>query len=125
MAKLQLIRMDDGSEIYVEASEDLIAPMAGEETGETTRTAKGIFPKTEQIAQNFKAIEGTIRTYTKYTLDAFRDASLAEVKKVTLEFGVNVSGIGGVPYIATGTAGCNLKVVVECAFSEEEEASHG
>ncbi|BAU43055.1 hypothetical protein O77CONTIG1_02877 [Leptolyngbya sp. O-77] len=43
---------------------------------------------------------------------------MADVKKVTLEFGVNVSGVGGVPYIATGTAGCNIKIVVECAFPE-------
>lgn len=125
MSKLQAIQIDDNTVIYVEATEDLIAPPVsegyGEGEGEVRRGGqKGMFGNTpaQQMAQSFQAIESTIKTYTKYTLNAFRDASLAEVKKVSLEFGVNVSGVGGVPYIATGTAGCNIKITVECAFPE-------
>jgi hypothetical protein len=122
VSKLQAIQIDPDTIIYIEATEDLAAPLVGggeEEGGEVRRGGqKGGFSPAQQMAQSFKAIESTIKTYTKYTLNAFRDASLAEVKKVSLEFGVNVSGMGGVPYIATGTAGCNIKITVECAFPE-------
>ncbi|MBW4515308.1 MAG: hypothetical protein KME11_08800 [Timaviella obliquedivisa GSE-PSE-MK23-08B] len=122
MSKLQAIQIDADTIIYIEAAEDLAVPTVGtgEIGGEVRRGGQkgGVFNSAEQMAQSFKAIESTIKTYTKYTLNAFRDASLAEVKKVSLEFGVNVSGMGGVPYIATGTAGCNIKITVECAFPD-------
>lgn len=132
MPKLQPIQLEDGSILYVEATDDIQAvepPANGSGPGngypaepseEVSRTSKGWNrgnPNT-QIAQSFQAIESTIKTYTQHTLNAFRGAAMADVKKVTLEFGVNVSGVGGVPYIATGTAGCNIKIVVECAFPE-------
>jgi hypothetical protein len=122
MSKLQAIQVDADTIIYIEAAEDLTVPevSTGEIEGEVRRGGQkgGLINPSVQMAQRFKAIESTIKTYTKYTLNAFRDASLAEVKKVSLEFGVNVSGMGGVPYIATGTAGCNIKVTVECAFPD-------
>ncbi len=122
MSKLQAIQIDADTIIYIEAAEDLAVPTVstGEIEGEVRRGGQkgGVFNPADQVAQSFKAIESTIKTYTKYTLNAFRDASLTEVKKVSLEFGVNVSGMGGVPYIATGTAGCNIKVTVECAFPD-------
>ncbi len=122
MSKLQAIQIDADTIIYIEAAEDLAIPAVatGEIEGEVRRGGQkgGVFNPAEQMAQSFKAIESTIKTYTKYTLNAFRDASLAEVKKVSLEFGVNVSGMGGVPYIASGTAGCNIKITVECAFPD-------
>lgn len=130
MSKLQPIQLEDGSTLYVEATDDIQtidAPTNGHGNGysaeppeEASRTSKGWNRSNpnHQMAQSFQAIENTIKTYTQHTLNAFRDAAMADVKKVTLEFGVNVSGVGGVPYIATGTAGCNIKVVVECAFPE-------
>ena len=122
MSKLQAIQIDADTIIYIEAAEDLAVPAVstGEIEGEVRRGGQkgGMIDPAVQMAQSFKAIESTIKTYTKYTLNAFRDASLAEVKKVSLEFGVNVSGMGGVPYIATGTAGCTIKVTVECAFPD-------
>lgn len=117
MSRLQRIVMEDGTEIYIEATDDVLVPSPTNSSGETQRVAKGI-PTAEQLTKSFQSIEATIKTYTKYTLNAFRDAAFADVKKVSLEFGVNVSGMGGVPYIASGTAGCNIKVTVECAFEE-------
>lgn len=120
MSKLQPFQIDDQTVIYLEASDDIKSPTIVVEPQETTRTAKGIpsFNAREQITQNFQAIETTIRIYTQYTLNAFRASSLPEVKTVKLEFGVNVSGEGGIPYIASGTVGCNIKVTVECEFSD-------
>ncbi|MBW4463890.1 MAG: hypothetical protein KME07_00410 [Pegethrix bostrychoides GSE-TBD4-15B] len=131
MSQLQPIQLEDGTVIYVEATEDVVAPAVepAAETGEVGRTGqkgwvdslgrastKGL----EASAQSFNAIESTIKTYTKYTLNAFNDAALANVEKVTLEFGMNVSGGAGVPYIAAGTVNCNIKVTVECAFPERQ-----
>ncbi|MCU0525443.1 MAG: hypothetical protein MUF72_11520 [Elainella sp. Prado103] len=124
MSKLQAIQIDENTTIYVEATENTLVPVATAtvETGEETRRSgsKGWEQTSQvvetQVTQSFRAIENTIKTYTKYTLNAFKDAALAEVEKVSLEFGVNVSGSGGVPYIAAGTMQCNIKVTVECAF---------
>ena len=45
--------------------------------------------------------------------------AIANVDKVTLEFGVKVAGEGGVPYITKGSSECNLKITVECSFPDE------
>jgi Trypsin-co-occurring domain 1 len=112
MAKLQAIQVDENTVIYVEATEDIeTSGIVLNEPEEVKRSGvKGAFPKpATQIAQSFQAIESTIRVYTTYTLNAFREMSVAEVKKVNLEFGVNISGVGGIPYI---------KITVECEFPE-------
>lgn len=119
MSKLQAIQIDEDTIIYVEATEAVAAPVAAEpeEVGRTGQKGWGNAQPQAQMAKSFQAMESTIKTYTKYTLNAFKDAALADVEKVTLEFGMNVSGGAGVPYIAAGTVGCNIKVTVECNFS--------
>jgi hypothetical protein len=84
--------------------------------GETTRTTKGA---SEQVARSFQALQGTIRAYTSYTLNAFRQMAGANVEKVTLEFRVKVAGEAGVPDVTKGTADANLKITVECSFPKE------
>jgi hypothetical protein len=95
--KLQPVQIDADTVIYVETIEDVEVPTMMPESEEQTRSGhKGWLDRpSAQVAQNFKTIESTIRTYTKYTLNAFRDHALTNVEKVTLEFGVNVSGEGG------------------------------
>jgi hypothetical protein len=121
MRRLQPIQIDENTIIYLEATDTAEPPSVVVEPEATTRTSKGLSPTARvQIAESFQMIENTIKTYTRYTLNAFRDSALAEVKAVKLEFGVNVSGMGGIPYIASGTAECNIKVTVECAFAERK-----
>ena len=123
MTQLVPIVLEDGTEIYMEATEDVVAPdtrsHADDDNAgaiETTRTAKGMnWGSTNQVAQrhaaqSFKAIEGTIRTYTTYTMNAFKDLATANVESVTLEFGLKVGGEAGVPYVTKGTAESNLKI---------------
>lgn len=126
MTQLVPIRLEDGTEIYMEATDDVVAPasapdLSSDPYAEATRTAKGwsMTPPTAQVhaAQSFKAIEGTIRTYTSYTMNAFKDMATANVEKVTLEFGLKVGGEAGVPYVTKGTAESNLKITVECSFN--------
>ncbi|UZQ52914.1 CU044_2847 family protein [Trichothermofontia sichuanensis B231] len=122
MTSLTPIKLDDGTEIYIETRDDLDspAPNLAAVSGEQQRTgAKG----GGAHLPSFKQIEGAIRAYTNSTLNAFRELAIAEVETVTLEFGVAVSGMTGIPYIATGEAGCNLRVTVECRFPHPEPPS--
>ncbi len=136
MARLVPILLEDGTEIYIEATEDVeIAPtepagLNDEEEmvrggqkgwgGGGGRGFSGVPGGGEAAAaiaaQSFKAIESTIRTYTKHTLSAFKDMADANVDKVTLEFGIRVSGEAGVPYVTKGAAESNLNITVECSF---------
>jgi len=128
MPQLTPIQLDDGTIIYIEASEDITVPLVtdpAEATGEVTRSdldagEKGwrSAPRDAQVAvaQSFQAIEGTIRAYTTYSLNAFKQVAIANVDKVTLEFGIEVGGEAGVPYVTKGTAKSNLKITVECSF---------
>jgi hypothetical protein len=132
MAQLVKVLLEDGTEIYMEATEDVVAPTSSstdvynDTYSETTRTSKGLGGGMNnsaiQAAQSFKAIESTIRTYTNYTMNAFRDMACANVEKVTLEFGIKVGGEAGVPYVTKGTAESNLKIVVECSFDDRPKA---
>ncbi|PZO18258.1 MAG: hypothetical protein DCF25_10070 [Leptolyngbya foveolarum] len=144
MARLVPILLEDGTEIYIEATEDVeIAPTepaglndeeemvrggqkgwgggggrgfsgvpGGGEAAAASLQERGF----ANAAQSFKAIESTIRTYTKHTLSAFKDMADANVDKVTLEFGIRVSGEAGVPYVTKGAAESNLNITVECSF---------
>lgn len=127
MTQLIPILLEDGSEIYIEATENVgppgLLPVRGENTGsETTRTTKGIgWPTVEPTTpavgpRGLQGMEGTIRAYTSYALNAFKDMTIANVDKVTLEFGLKISGEAGVPYVTKGTAESNLRIVVECSF---------
>lgn len=132
MAQLVPIRLEDGTEIYIEATENVTAPAPTTATGDSeeslpmaqTRTAKGFFPGSArdaaqaQAMQSFKAIESTIRSYTNYTLGAFKGMASAKVDKVTLEFGLTVGGEAGVPYVTKGVAESNLRITVECSFTD-------
>ena len=116
MTHLAPIQIDDNTVIYIEAEEDVNAsslPTSEETTRTGTRTGKGA---REVVLKNFQALQGTIRTYTIYTLNAFKEMATANVDKVTLEFGVKVAGEGGLPYITKGCTECNLKITVVCSF---------
>ena len=118
MTQLAPLILDDGTVIYIEVTGNVDELPAGPASppGETTRTAKGA---SEQVVRHFQAMQGTIRAYTSYTLNAFRQMAGANVDKVTLEFGVKVAGKAGVPYVTKGTADANLKITVECSFPKE------
>ena len=143
MARLVPIRLEDGTEIYIEATEDVeVAPTTPVEPDNSEEMVRGGqkgwggggsrgfsgMPggmtgggdAAAVAAQSFKAIEGTIRTYTKHTLSAFKDMADANVDKVTLEFGIRVSGEAGVPYVTKGAAESNLNITVECSFDKKD-----
>jgi Trypsin-co-occurring domain 1 len=130
MTQLAPIELEDGTIIYMEVQEEVeIAPRESTQTeteGELTRDdlgrgGKGIGGSNSQnqIVQNFQAIEGTIRAYTNYTLNAFKNIANANINKVTLEFGIKVGGKAGIPYVTEDCAESHLKITVECSFPEQ------
>ena len=128
MTKLAPIRLDDNTVIYIEATEDAIVPninlsvpSENEEEAPVTRGLPSIDEAQEQAIQNFKAIESTVRAYTVYTLNAFKNLAVANIDKVTLKFGVEIGGEAGIPYITKGTAKSNLNIEVECSFPKQLE----
>lgn len=122
MAQLTPLTLDNGTIIYIEAAEDIddLPAVSSSVSGEVTRTSKGV---SEQVIRSFQAMQGTIRAYTVYTLQAFRSMAGANVNKVTLEFGIKIAGEAGVPYVTKGTADANLKITVDCSFPQDSAAS--
>ena len=126
MTKVIPIKLDDNTVIYIEATEDVNVPVINtvvldEEEEEEALVGKGMSPEQvrQKMMQNFLSIQNTIRTYTVYTLNAFKQIPIAEVNKVTLEFGIEMGGEAGVPYVTKGTAKSNMKITVECSFPKE------
>lgn len=114
MTQLTPIQLDDNTIIYIEAEDNVESPPPIPVEGEE-RTKKGA---TDIAIRQFQALQGTIRAYTNYTLNAFKGMATGNIEKVTLEFGVKVAGEGGVPYITKGNAECNLKITVVCSFPD-------
>ncbi|MBD2358152.1 hypothetical protein H6G41_26670 [Tolypothrix sp. FACHB-123] len=126
MTKVIPIKLDDNTVIYIEATEDLNIPVVNnavldEEEEEEALVNKGMSSDQirQKMMQNFLSIQNTIRTYTVYTLNAFKQIPIANVDKVTLEFGIEMGGEAGVPYVTKGTAKSNMKITVECSFPKE------
>ena len=146
MAQLVPIQLEDGTEIYIEASGETEAltetQSSSQHNGlddeeETVRGGQkgwggggnrgfSNLPggsssngASAAAAQSFKAIEGTIRTYTNQTLNAFRNMADGNIEKVTLQFGIRVGGEAGIPYVTKGVAESNLSITVECSFKHQ------
>ncbi|MBD1847515.1 hypothetical protein H6F89_29765 [Cyanobacteria bacterium FACHB-63] len=124
MAKLTPIALEDGTLIYIEATDNTASGvLVPDKSVGTTEPKRGLFTDEPQkaITQNFQAIEHTIRAYTLHTLNAFKSVATAEVSEVTLKFGINISSEAGVPYIANAKGGCNLEISVKCQFPKKVE----
>jgi len=124
MPQLKLIELEDGTTIYIEATDDVSAAESHTEStnydkydGKGERNTRS--GATESIVAGLSSIEGTIRSFTDTTLNAFREISGANINKVTLEFGIKIGGEAGIPYVTKGTAESNVKITVECSFPRE------
>ncbi len=122
MTQLIPIQFDDNTVIYIEATEDVDVPSVPTQTGGARQGSKGAGDIVKQQArESFNAIQSTIYNYTAFTLNAFKKVAIANVDKVTLEFGIELGGEAGVPYVTKGTAKSNLKITVECSFPDKTE----
>ncbi|MFZ2727523.1 MAG: CU044_2847 family protein [Methylococcaceae bacterium] len=118
MTQLQQIQLEDGTLIYIEAGD--INPTPNNPTTENNgRTSRSITQNTAQTIQHFAGLQDTIKAFAVYSLNSFKTIATANVDKVTLEFGVNIGGEMGIPYITKGSVGSNLKITVECSFKDD------
>ena len=134
MTQLIPIQIDADTIIYIEPADDIqVQPQpsnapnqeltrADLDLGSKGATDKAARKAAEKALQRFEAMESTIKTYTQRTLNSFKDLAAAEVSKVQLEFGINLGGEAGVPYVTKGTAQCSLKITVECNFSNQQKS---
>jgi hypothetical protein len=128
--KLTPIQLDENTVIYIEATEDIDAPEAlttapvsqDDEEEEEAAASKGVKEVKAEFQKQIHDLQKTIFSYTTYTLAAFKQVAVAKIDKVTLEFGVEIGGETGIPYVTKGTAKSNLKIQVECSFNQEQES---
>ncbi|MDP8964755.1 MAG: hypothetical protein M3O33_12375 [Cyanobacteriota bacterium] len=113
--------MNTTENVEVPPSETEETAEEGEEEATTDYVIRTPTQLQKQLAQNFQDIQKTIHAYTVYTLNAFKKVAIANVNKVTLEFGIELGGEAGVPYVTKGTAKSNLKITVECSFPDKTE----
>jgi Trypsin-co-occurring domain 1 len=120
MPKLTPIQFDDNTIIYIEATEDLDMTIVSSKELKESFEEEAVITRgldlQQQALQSFKAIQQTIYAYTTFTLGAFNQVKNANINKVNLEFGIEVGGELGIPYITKGTAKSCLKINVECSF---------
>jgi hypothetical protein len=81
MTRLTPIQIDENTTIYIESTDDVEIPTetpgAGQRPGAKSANE-------ERILKNFETIEDTIRTYTTYTLNAFRNLSKSAGKFISM-----------------------------------------
>ena len=114
--KLTTILAPDGSELYIQydeaESEELRAVGFVEDVAERT--------------EKFKAmLVATVRGYSETVLKSVREGMAGDLpEKVTLEFGVQLGGEAGVPFVTKGTAQANVKVSIEWKLNRDRGARH-
>lgn len=128
MAQIIPIDLGDGTIVHIEAventslsTEEALASGGQESTDDPKRSLWLLEESQQQAQESIQTIEDTVRAYTSHILKSFRNLAAAEVSEVTLEFGVSASGITGIPYIASGKAGGNVKITVKCVFPKQEK----
>ncbi|MGI0485459.1 CU044_2847 family protein [Pantanalinema rosaneae CENA516] len=122
--KLAPLFIDKDTVVYIEITEEV------EATGEVTILSTPEVDEEEEAAnekglredfqKHIQDLQSTIFAYTNYSLAAFKKVAMANVDKVTLEFGIEIGGETGIPYVTKGTAKSNLKIQVECSFTDNE-----
>ena len=106
-----LVEDDMGVQRYRIIDTDTPTP----EVVEDERESYGAGDATVRLQQ----IHATIRAYTLYALGAFRHLGGAEVKEVTLKFGLVIKGEGGLPILAKASTEGSFNIEVKCEFPKE------
>ena len=121
MSKIIPMTLENGSIIYIQSDDSLVEPELVP-ISEAGRTPKGDVG--EMLDESVESLQGTIRHYTNHVLCAFDTVRSGSIEKVTLEFGVKISGKAGIPYITEGAAEGSVSVKVECAWPAKDNSAH-
>jgi hypothetical protein len=76
---------------------------------------------TQATLVQLREVNGTIRTYARFVIDAFKNMGGAEVEELNFKFGLKFSGGAKVPVLVNGSAESNFEVEVKCKFPKREE----
>ncbi|MGD1902482.1 MAG: CU044_2847 family protein [Geitlerinemataceae cyanobacterium] len=136
MNRLTRLQLKNGATVYLETTEVNQTTQPQEQTrdslgksskmlgsfGQTFASAESlnISEVSDDITAAENTVKDTIRNYTEYVVDTLKEVTNTKVKTVTLEFGIEIAGEVGIPYITKGSAKGNLKVSVTCDLSETE-----
>lgn len=124
MANLQPLELEDGTVIYIQAQDNIVAPPATDKTLDflTETPAENVDRDLHSVIKRLtgkeqgQALKNTVQAYTKHVVQSFKELALAEVTEINLEFGVNIGADAGIPYIAKGSTDCNITISVKCEF---------
>lgn len=112
--KLTEMRTADGVPIYIQYDE---------EDSDELR-AVGVFDAdpTQRLQHFTDSMQQTVRSYAETVLTAVRTGveGLPAPEKVTVEFGLQVGGEAGVPFVTKGTTQANVKVSLSWDFSQKK-----
>lgn len=103
--KLTKIQNPDGTDLWIQYDEEVNDELQ----------AVGYIEDTLERTNRFKeAIVNTVQGYTMTVLDAVKaGVSAHPPDKVSLEFGLEIGGETGVPFVTKGSAQANINVTVE------------
>jgi hypothetical protein len=123
--KLAPLFIDKDTVVYIEITEEVEATggatiLSNSEVDEEEEEAANEKGLKEDFQKHIQDLQSTIFAYTNYSLAAFKKVAMANVDKVTLEFGIEIGGETGIPYVTKGTAKSNLKIQVECSFTDND-----
>jgi hypothetical protein len=112
MSKLTEILSPEGSTIYIQYDE---------EDGDELRAVGFIENVNERTARFRSLASSTIKGYSEILFETIQDSSDSKLapSKVTLEFGIQVGGETGIPFVTKGTTQANVKVTVEWVFTKK------
>jgi|GEM_PF-1339438 len=119
MAKLKAVELDKGQWVYVQVDENITLTDVPTNTQPVTRDGdferkgdltRGLANQAHQAVNNLSDV---IRVMSNTAAKALQDSALGNVEKVTLEFGVTLSGEVG--FFVSGKAEGSVNVTVEFA----------
>ena len=113
--ELTKIIAPDGSEIYVQYDKSEIKK--GLQAVSNNNKRVSIDERTEIFK---KGIENNIINYSSIVIEAVKNSAKqrndSNLKSIELEFGLQIGGEAGIPFITKGTVQSNIKVKVAWAF---------
>ena len=111
--ELTKIIAPDGSTIYIQYDEDELnqglEAVSNDDISDEDRTKKF----QEGLESNIKNYSSMVMSAVKNGVDKENDSNL---KSIELEFGLQIGGEAGIPFITKGTVQSNIKVKVAWEF---------
>lgn len=112
---LTKIQAPDGSDLFIEYDDTNIIKMK-RDNDLSTISNKNIL---EERTENFKnGLETTIQNYSTIVLNSIQNINnnpsehITKLKNIQLEFGVQIGGEMGIPFITKGSVASNVKVTL-------------